>query len=91
MNNTSDKIILTDNGLRILHYMQEHDKVWVGKELGEETEIKGIYSVLNSLIKKGLVEQSEPVDRDFTNNKGETSIKSYKTYVLTEAGKSFTD
>lgn len=84
-----DQITLTDNGKRVLGFMQEHDEVMVGKDMIEMTGIKGIYPVLNSLIKKGLVEQSEPVVRDFTNNKGETKPKEYKTYVLTDAGRAF--
>lgn len=85
-----DEIILTDNGKNVLGYMQEHDTVLVGKDLIDSTGIKGIYPVLNSLIKKGLVEQAEPLIRDFTNNKGETKPKEYKTYRLTEKGRMFT-
>lgn len=84
-----DQITLTDNGKRVLGFMQEHDEIMVGKDMIEMTGIKGIYPVLNSLIKKGLVEQAEPVIRDFTNNKGETKPKEYKTYVLTDAGRAF--
>lgn len=82
-----DEIILTDNGKRVLAYMQDHDTVLVGKDMIDETGIKGIYPVLNSLIKKGLVEQDTPVIRDFTNNKGETKPKEYKTYRLTDKGR----
>jgi len=55
----------------------------------EMTGITGIYPVLNSLIKHGLVEQGEPIVRPFTNNKGETKDKEYKTYRLTDAGRAF--
>lgn len=82
-------ITLTDNGKVVLGYMQAHDQVWVGKDLIELTGIKGIYAVLNSLVKKQLVTSAEPVVRDFTNNKGETKPKEYKTYCLTELGRSF--
>jgi len=84
-----DKIVLTDNGKRVLSFMQEHDEVLVGKDLIDMTGIKGIYPVLNSLIKNGLVEQGEDVIRDFTNNKGITAPHSYKTYQLTDAGRAF--
>lgn len=84
-----ENITLTDNGKRVLGFMQEHDEVMVGKDMIELTGIKGIYPVLNSLIKHGLVEQAEPIVRDFTNNKGETKPKEYKTYVLTDAGRAF--
>lgn len=82
-----DKIVLTDNGKKVLDYMQSHDRLLVGKDLAEETGIKGIYPVLNSLVNKELVEKGEPEVRDFTNNKGETKPKEYKTYQLTEKGR----
>lgn len=84
-----DKIILTDNGKKVLNYMQAHDEVLVGKDMIDFTGIKGIYPVLNSLVKHGLVEGAEPVSRDFTNSKGETKPKDYKTYRLTEFGRNF--
>jgi len=84
-----ETINLTDNGKVVLGYMQEHDQVFVGKDLIDLTGIKGIYPVLNSLVKKGLVEAGDPISRDFTNNKGETQLKEYKTYRLTDAGRAF--
>jgi len=82
-------ITLTDNGKRVLGFMQGHDETLVGKDMIEMTGIKGIYPVLNSLVKHGLVEAGEPVVRPFTNNKGETKDKEYKTYRLTDAGRAF--
>lgn len=84
-----ENINLTDNGKVVLGYMQEHDEVLVGKDMIDLTGIKGIYPVLNSLIKKGLVEAADPIVRDFTNIKGETQAKEYKTYRLTDAGRAF--
>jgi hypothetical protein len=84
-----NKIVLTDNGKRVLEFMQGRDEVLVGKDMIDMTGIKGIYPVLNSLIKNGLVDYAEPVVRDFTNNKGETKPKEYKTYCLTDAGRAF--
>lgn len=84
-----DKIILTDNGKKLLNYLQEHDQVWVGKDLIELTNIKGIYPVLNSLIFNGLVARAEPVSRVVTNEKGESRPYDYKTYELTEMGRYF--
>jgi hypothetical protein len=84
-----DEIILTDNGKVALAYMQENDQVHVGKDLIELTGIKGIYPVLNSLIRNGLVVQAEPLSRNFTNNKGETQLKEYKTYQLTDKGRNY--
>lgn len=84
-----DKIILTDNGKRLLTYMQEHDQVWVGKDLVDLTNIKGIYPVLNSLIFNGLVIHSEPISRVFVNARGQKKNQEYKTYVLTELGRNY--
>ena len=84
-----DKIVLTDNAKSVLEFMKLHDEVLVGKDMIDMTGIKGIYQVLNSLIKHELVEQAEPVTRPFTNNKGETKPKEYKTYRLTEFGRNY--
>ena len=84
-----DQIILTDNGKKVLKFIQNHDEVLVGKDMIEMTGVKGIYPVLNSLVRHGLVENAELVTRDFVNNKGESKPKDYKTYRLTEAGRTF--
>jgi hypothetical protein len=84
-----DTIILTDNGKKVLSFMQSHDSTLVGKDMIDLTGIKGIYPVLNSLVRHGLIENAEPVTRDFTNQKGETKPKDYKTYRLTDFGRSF--
>ena len=80
---------MTDNGKKVLRFMQNHDEVLVGKDMIEMTGVKGIYPVLNSLVRHGLVENAELVTRDFVNNKGESKPKDYKTYRLTEAGRTF--
>ena len=67
-----DKLTLTDNGQRVLSFLKDNDKVWVGKDLIDSTGIKGVYPVINSLIKKGLVVECESIQRNFTNTKGET-------------------
>lgn len=85
-----EDIILTDNGKVLLSYMQVHTDILVGKDLIDSTGIKGIYPVLNSLIRNGLVTQCEPVMRNFTNNKGITKPKEYKTYQITDKGIAFT-
>lgn len=82
-----DEIILTPNGKTLLMFLQQHDEVYVGKDLIDLTGIKGIYPVILSLIKKGLVIENEPVKRDFTNVKGEIQLKEYKTYSLTDKGR----
>lgn len=85
----NDTIILTDNGKKVLDFMQKNDKIWVGKDMIDLVHIKGIYAVLNSLIKHGLVENSDPVSRDFVNGLGQAKPKVYKTYVLTDFGRKF--
>lgn len=82
-------VILTDNGKKLLSYMKAHDQVFVGKDLGDDAQVKGIYLVLNSLMRYELVEQAEPVVRDFTNKAGVTIQKAYKTYQLTDLGRYF--
>ena len=82
-------IKLTDNGKKVLSYMQAHDQLFVGKDMIDLIGIKGIYPVLNSLINNDLVEQGPSVTRDFTNIKGETKPKEYKTYKLTDAGRAY--
>lgn len=89
MNETEMMIILTDNGSKVLKYLQEHDSVYVGKDLEGLTGVKGIYPVLTSLKNKGLVKQEGTLERNFTNNKGEVSLKTYKTYCLTDLGRHF--
>lgn len=86
-----ETIILTDNGKIVLSYMQEHDQILVGKDIGASTGIKGngVYKVLDSLKRRELVRSEEPIIRDFTNNKGEVKPKEYKTYALTDKGRAF--
>lgn len=84
-----EQIILTDNGKIVLKFMQKNDQIFVGKDMIDLTGIKGIYPVLNSLIRNGLVMQVEPVIRDFTNSKGETQPKEYKAYGLTDKGRNY--
>lgn len=84
-----EEIILTDNGKVVLAFMQNNEDIFVGKEIGETANVKGIYSVLNSLIKRGLVYADQPTLRPFENSKGVKTMKEYKTYRLTEKGKQF--
>lgn len=84
-----NSIILTDKGYQLLDYMQRYDQTYVGKDLIDLTGIQGIYPVLNSLVKKGLVVQCESQMRDFTNKEGKTFPKEYKTYSLTDMGRAF--
>lgn len=82
-------IVLTDNGKILLKYMKDHDEVLVGKDLIDLTGIKGIYPVLTSLKNKGLITECDAITRDFTNSKGETKPKDYKTYQVTDLGRMY--
>ena len=86
---TSEIIILTDCGEKVMSFLQTHDETWVGKDLIDRTGVKGIYSVLQSLMNSGLVKMADPITRDFTNSKGITKPKEYKTYQLTDKGRAF--
>jgi hypothetical protein len=84
---------LTPNCKIALAYMQEHinempDVGWVGSDLGNLAGVAGIHPVMNSLVKRGLVEKGT-TSRDFTNKAGVTAPKEYVTYMLTDAGKDF--
>lgn len=79
---------LTDNCKKVLEFLQDNDKEWVGSELADETGVKGIHPVCNSLVKRGLVQKGS-VEREFTNKKGEKGIKAYVTYSLTEDGRDY--
>lgn len=94
MKNQNNEIVLTDNGKAVLQFMQDQDAentgmVFVGKDLANDVGIKGIYPVLNSLMKHELIMACVPVARNFTNAKGETKEKDYKAYALTDSGRMF--
>lgn len=82
-----DTEILTPHCMTLLKFLQSNDKIYVGKDLIELTGIKGIYPVINSLVKRKLVQSAEPVMRPFTNKNGKTEMKEYKTYELTDFGR----
>lgn len=77
---------LTDNAKKVLAFLQENDREWVGADLGEAAGIRGIHPVMNSLVKRGYAEKGSEV-RPFTNKKGEKGEKAYVTYFLTDAGR----
>lgn len=77
---------LTDNSKKALAFLQENDQEWVGADLAEAADIRGIHPVMNSLVRRGYVEKGSQV-RPFTNKKGETADKPYVTYMLTDAGR----
>ncbi len=84
-----DTEILTPHCGTVLSFFQHNDQTFVGKDLIELTGIKGVYPVLNSLVKKRLLQPAEPVMRPFTDKNGKVQIKEYKTYELTDRGREF--
>lgn len=83
-----NETLLTDNCKTVLSFLQENDKEWVGSDLSEACGVKGIHPVCNSLVKRGFVQKGS-VEREFTNKKGETAIKPYVTYSLTDLGRDY--
>lgn len=81
---------MTDNCKKALAFLREdgNDKTWVGSELSAASGIKGIFPVMNSLFKRGLVTKGT-VSKDFTNKAGVTAAKDYVTYTLTDAGRAY--
>ena len=87
----SEDLILTDNGKRVLKYLQSFDenKPIVGKDIGEALSIKGIYPVLTSLFNKGLLIKGNPENRKVMDSKGKEVEKEYITYLLSDKGINF--
>lgn len=80
---------LTDNSIAALSFMQDNDSEWVGADLGDAANVKGIHPVMNALVKRGLIVKGSTI-RPFTNKKtGVTLNKEYVTYALTDAGRSY--
>ena len=77
---------LTDNAKKVLAFLQENDQEWVGADLGEAADVRGIHPVMNSLVRRGYADKGSKV-LPFTNKKGETGEKPYVTYFLTDAGR----
>jgi DNA-binding PadR family transcriptional regulator len=71
--------------------MYRNEQTFVGKDLIELVGIKGIYPVLRSLCDKGLIEKKEPIIRDFISKDGKVCQNEYKTYHITDSGKSYVD
>ncbi len=86
-----ENFILTPNCRIVLDYMYKNEQTFVGKDLIELVGIKGIYPVLRSLCDKGLIEKKEPIIRDFTSKDGKVCQNEYKTYHITDSGKSYVD
>lgn len=87
-----DRIELTDKAAIVLEFLQGQEEALTGAQIAEATELnpQGIHGVLNSLVKKGLVEKGDSVTMEVVNKKGLAEQRAYVTYMVTPAGSEFT-
>ena len=91
-NNTDNDgkiIVLTDNCMTLLQFLQNNDHVWIGKELNDTLNMPGIYSVIKSLIRNGLVQYCGDTVCEVPDKNGNICSRTYKTYSLTDAGRAW--
>lgn len=85
------KVELTEKSAIVLEYLQGQEAPLTGKAIAEATDLnpRGIHGVLNSLVKKDLVEKADKVTMKVVNNKGLKEERSYVTYIVTPLGSEF--
>ena len=83
-----EKIELTEKSGIALEYLQAQSAPLTGAQIAEATGLnpKGVHGVLNSLVKKELVEKGDKVTMKVVNSKGLEEERSYVTYTVTPAG-----
>lgn len=83
-----ERIELTEKSGIVLEYLQANQEPLTGAQIAEATSLnpKGIHGVLNSLVKKELVEKGDKVTMKVLNSKGLEEERSYVTYTVTPAG-----
>lgn len=80
--------ILTPGCKTVLEFLQENEReYWVGVDIAAKLGVKGIYSMLNSLIKKGYVINGDVEEREIIEKNGKRSVYPYVTYKLTQKGR----
>lgn len=86
-----ETIKLTEKAAIVLGFLQEQEAPLTGAQIAEATGLnpQGIHGVLNSLVKKTLVEKDERVTMEVVNKEGLKEQRSYVTYVVTAAGSDF--
>jgi predicted transcriptional regulator len=86
-----EKIELTEKAGIVLEYLQTQEGPLTGAVIAEATNLnpRGIHGVLNSLVKKELVEKGDKVTMEVVNKDGLKEQRSYTTYLLTPAGAEF--
>lgn len=82
----NDTISLTYQAKEILAFLQKHDREWVGVDLAEITNTRGIHIIMYPLVRCGYVAQRVK-HLPSTNLKGEVYNKPYASYILTDAGR----
>ena len=84
-----DQITLTPKTALVLQFLQANAGGYFGDQIAEHVGLspRGIHGVLNSLVKKGLVEKAE-AERTITVDGAEV-VRAYKVYSLTPAGEAF--
>lgn len=87
------EITITEKGMTILAWMQEHDngeEGYFGADIAEAVGFnkQGIHGVMNALVKAGMVQKATK-DAAFESKDGKKGVKPYTVYSLTEAGRAY--
>lgn len=87
----AEQITLTEKSAVALEFLQGQPEALTGAAIAEATGLnpRGIHGVLNSLVKKELVEKGDSVTQAVVNKAGLTEERAYVTYRVTPAGADF--
>lgn len=82
---------LTEKGLNALGYLKENTDGAIGLDIAEALGLgKGVYGVLNSLVKRELVGKLDnKITRKVIGKDGVEVEREYVSYFATEAGMNF--
>lgn len=86
-----EKIELTAKAAVVLEFLQGQSEAMTGADIAAATDLnpRGIHGVLNSLVKKELVEKPAKVTMEVINKDGLKEERSYTTYQVTALGSEF--
>ncbi len=86
-----EKITLNPNQTLAFEFLQGQDSPVTGRTIADATGLnpQGVHGILNSLVKKGLVEKAASVTQSVIGKDGLMAERAYVTYVLTAAGLEF--
>lgn len=87
----AEQIVLTEKSALALEFLQGQEAPLTGAQIAEATGLnpQGVHGVLNSLVKKGLVQKADSVTLPVINKEGNTEERTYVTYIVTPAGAEF--